>query len=83
MDGLSKNVCSLRKEDEFVMKKLISGDDSEGDEQVAKSHIGMVALCCFSLQESSETFTTLGGLQPVLSRALFRLAGNGMSLMSR
>ena len=41
----------LRKEDEFVMKKLISGDDSEGDEQVDKSHIGLVALCCFSLQE--------------------------------
>ena len=41
----------IRKEDEFVMKKLISGDDGEGDEQVDKSHIGMVMLCCFSSQE--------------------------------
>ena len=33
------------------MKKLISGDDSEGDEQVDKSHIGKVVLCCFSPQQ--------------------------------
>ena len=40
-DGHPKNVCSLRKENEFVMKKLISGDDSEDGQNADKSHIGL------------------------------------------
>ena len=30
-----------RKEDEFVRKKLISGDDSEDGQNADKSHIGL------------------------------------------
>ena len=80
--------CSSKcKEDEFVMKKLIYGDNSEDNEEADKFHI---QLCCWQFK-SFIILLLLFSMRLVTGRvvsrtcfkpSLIRLARNGKALMS-